>query len=400
VVGPGVALPGPGAPDRELSMTGAALTVVWDPRLRAYDFGPDHPFREVGREFAVRLLERALEGEARARTQWERTVEPADVRTLSSFHTRAYLEVIRDAGANEERRPLDGGDTPAFPGCYEASARVVAATDRAVRLALEGRGVAFAPAGGLHHAHRDHASGFCIFNDVAVGISTALAAGRRLAYVDLDGHHGDGVMYGFYDDGRLLDIDFHQDGRTLFPGTGEVSETGRGDGAGCKVNLPLPPRSGDEAIVPLARRILPPLLREFRPGLVIVQHGVDGHWGDPLAQLQITPAGYAEVDRLLIGLADELGARLVVAGGGGYQAANVARVLARVGLLLAGARLPPDEALLPEDWRVEFFEEFGEAAPASWVDRPRLGGSPWGPTSEMRLVRSLEEALGRRFPAP
>ncbi len=381
-------------------MSGPRLSVVWDPRFRSYDLGPGHPFDEASRESAVRLIEASLPTGPRASIEWLRTVEPATDSSLLAFHAGRYLEQIRAASASGSRRPLDGGDTPAFPGCFEASARIVAGTARAIGLVLERGGTAFAPAGGLHHAHRDRASGFCIFNDLAVGIAGALEAGRRVAYVDLDVHHGDGVMYGFYRTGRLLDIDFHQDGRTLFPGTGHVTETGSGDGAGLKVNVPLPPGAGDEALVPLARRLLPPLLEEFRPELLVVQHGVDGHWGDPLAQLQYTASGYAAVDRLLVDLASQSGGRLVVTGGGGYEPRNVARTLARAAYLLAGVELPADPTPLPDAWREEFFESFGLPAPARWVDLPKLAPSSWGSSHEMRLVRDLEGALGRRFPTP
>jgi acetoin utilization protein AcuC len=385
---------------RDHEMTVPSLTLVWDPRFRSYDFGPEHPFTEASREFAVRLLESSLLPPQRSAVAWQAEVEPADRRTLLAFHDAVYVDQIRAASEAGSRRALDGGDTPSFPGCFPAAARIAAGTDRAVRLVLERGGVAFAPAGGLHHARPDRASGFCIFNDLAIGIAKALAAGRRVAYVDIDVHHGDGVMYGFYDDGRLLDIDFHQDGRTLFPGTGHVRETGTGDGTGLKVNLPLPPGAGDDALVPLVRRVVPPLIRDFRPDLLVVQHGVDGHWGDPIAQLQYTPAGYVEVDRLLIDLARESGGRLVVTGGGGYQPSNVARTLARTAYQLAGLSLPPDDAPLPPAWRSEFSETFGSPAPPTWVDRPRLMGSSWSPAAEERLVRGLEEALGRRLPSP
>ncbi len=381
-------------------MTASGLAVVWDPRFRSYDFGPDHPFSEASREAAVHLLEGSLSPGERARVHWVRSVEPAEAGTLLMFHKPRYLELIRVAGATDEGRVLDGGDTPAFPGCYEASARIVAGTERAVRLVLERGGFAFAPAGGLHHAHPDRASGFCIFNDPAIGIATALELGRRVAYVDVDVHHGDGVMYGFYRSGRVLDIDFHQDGRTLFPGTGFVRETGEGDGAGLKVNVPLPPHAGDEALGPLARRLLPPLLRDFRPDLLVVQHGVDGHWGDPLGQLEYTARGYAEVDRLLVELARESGGRMVVTGGGGYTPAHVARTLARTAYVLAGIDLPGDDASPPEEWQAAFARTFGAPAPSRWVDRPAIARSTWDGADEERLVRSLEEALGRRFPPP
>ena len=376
------------------------LTVVCDPRFSEYAFGPDHPFDETSRTFAVRLFEASLRPEQRGRVSWQRTVEPAPASELGRFHTPAFLDLVRARSEAGDRRPLDDGDTPSFPGCYPAAARIAAGTALAVRTVLERPGFAFVPAGGLHHAHPDRASGFCIFNDLAVGIASALGAGRRVAYIDIDVHHGDGVMYGFYDSGRVLDIDFHQDGTTIFPGTGATGETGAGDGAGLKVNVPLPPRAGDDALVPLARRLLPPLLRDYRPELVVLQHGVDGHWGDPLARLQYTPAGYAAVDRLVIGLARELGGRLVVTGGGGYQPGAVSRVLARTGYALAGLPLPPEADPLPEAWKVEYFETFGEPAPARWVDPPELEWSPWGRASEERVVRELEEALGRSFPSP
>ena len=256
------------------------------------------------------------------------------------------------------------------------------------------------PAGGLHHAGPGRASGFCVFNDVAIGIAAALEAHRRVAYIDIDAHHGDGVMYGFYRDGRVLDIDFHQDGRTLFPGTGRTTEVGEGDGAGLKVNVPLLPDMGDEALLPLARRLLPPLLESFRPDLLVVQHGLDSHWGDPLAQLQFTPHGYDAFDRLLIDLAVSFGRRIVVTGGGGYLARSVARALARVGRNFAGFEALPDRDPLPEPWRSDFAERFGTAAPTHWVDSPHLRASPWSPTREEHLIAELEKALGRRFPAP
>ncbi len=385
---------------REPALTAPVLTVVWDARFRAYDFGSGHPFSEITRGFAVRLFESSLTPAEHRRVAWERDIEPAPPASLLAFHDDAYLEEIRTASHAGHRRPLDGGDTLSFPGCFEESARIVSGTELAVRRALEEHRIAFAPAGGLHHARRDGASGFCIFNDLGVAIAGAVGAGRRVAYVDLDVHHGDGVMYGFYDSGRVLDIDFHQDGRTLFPGTGHITETGAGDGAGLKVNVPLPPGAGDDALVPLAHRLLPPLLREFRPDLLVVQHGVDGHWGDPLAQLQYTPDGYLAVDRLLLELAHELGAPVVVTGGGGYRPSSVSRVLARVGLLLGGFDVPPDGSGLPKAWKEEYLEAFGPPAPSRWADPPVLRGSSWGAAQEERLVRSLEQALDRRFPSP
>jgi acetoin utilization protein AcuC len=374
------------------------LEVVWDRRFLDYDFGPSHPFDERSRALAVDLFRAAVGPEGTGEVRWVESVDPAGDTELVSFHRPEYLELVRRLSDAGSRRPLDNGDTPAFPGCYDAAARVVAATAGAVQRAVDRSGRSFVAAGGLHHARPERASGFCIFNDLAVAIRSVLPSGRRVAYVDLDAHHGDGVMYGFYGSGRLLDIDLHQDGRTLFPGTGGVEEIGEGDGAGLKVNLPLPPGAGDEALVPLARRVVRPLLEEFRPELLLVQHGIDGHWGDPLAQLQYTAGGYAAVDRLLLEYARSARCAVVVTGGGGYRAGSVARVLARTGLLLAGRLLPPDPEPVPDAWVGEYVRRLAHPAPSTWGEPARLARSPWSADREERLVRELEGATGRRFP--
>src|SRR5208282_4093747 len=255
--------------------------LVWDERFTDYDFGPDHPFTEQSRQSSVRLLETLLPSDAPV--EFVREVAVATREYLETFHEAEFVELVHQAGQRwGAPSPRDAGDTPSFPGCFDAAARIAEGAARAVDYALEHRAPSFHPAGGLHHAHPERASGFCIFNDVALAVGRAVAAGHRVAYVDIDAHHGDGVMYGFYSSGRVLDIDFHQDGRTLFPGTGSTDETGLADGDGLKVNLPLPPGAGDEALRPLFQRVVPPLLRSFRPDLIVLQHGADGHVGDPL----------------------------------------------------------------------------------------------------------------------
>jgi acetoin utilization protein AcuC len=371
---------------------------VWDPRFLHYDFGPDHPFSERSRGLAVDLLRRELR-RSDTPVHWTQQVGLATRAALERFHEGPYLDLVERAGDREDSFPLDAGDTPSFPGCFEESARLVSGARIALDWTVEHRRPAFHPAGGLHHAHPDRASGFCIFNDVALAVRAALDAGHRVAYVDIDAHHGDGVMYGFYDSGRVLDIDFHQDGRTLFPGSGFATEAGRGDGSGLKANLPLPPHAGDEALLPLFHRIVPELLRTFRPDVIVLQHGVDGHLGDRLAQLQYTSAAYAEIDSALLALARELcGGRILVTGGGGYRADAVARVLARTGLVLAGIPLPPATESVPEEWREQYRAEIGAPAPLAWADAEEAVRSPWSAESTAKLVRELEGALGVHFP--
>jgi len=389
------------SPPRAIDPTGPAALVVWDPEFRAYDFGPEHPFTERSRELAVRLFERSLDGRERSQIAWVRSVDPATAATLRIFHEERYLEFVRRVGDSGETVFLDRGDTPGFPGCYDAAARIVEGAVRAAEWTWEHRCPAFHPAGGLHHARADRASGFCVLNDLAVAISRLVSAGRRIAYLDIDAHHGDGVMYGFYRSGRVLDIDFHQDGRTLFPGTGFPNESGGGDGAGLKVNVPLPPGAGDEALLPLFRRLVRPLLESFRPEMIVLQHGVDAHAGDPLAQLQYTPAAYEEIDRTVVRLSRELcDGRLLVTGGGGYRMESVARVLARTGRIVSGLTAPGADDAVPVAWREEFFEEAGYPAPERWAETERVLPTAWGLSDEERLIEELEERLGTRFRRP
>jgi len=378
-----------------------AVAVVWDERFLEYDFGAGHPFSERSRGLGVRLFEWLADRPNAPPVAWTRDVEPASREVLRSFHEDPYLDLVARASRHGSGLPLDAGDTPSFPGCFEASARIVAGAQLALTAVRERNAPAFHPGGGLHHAHPDRASGFCIFNDVALVVQRALADKLRIAYIDIDAHHGDGVMYGFYDSGRVLDIDFHQDGRTLFPGTGFPTETGSGDGAGLKVNVPLPPLAGDEAVLPLFRRLVPPLLESFRPEVIVLQHGVDGHAGDALARLQYTPTAYEEILRTLLAFAHQRAhGRLLVTGGGGYRPGSVSRVLARAGALLGGFELPHGTAPLPEEWRYEYFRTVDEGAPSHWVGPDARVPSPWRHENEASLVLELEEELGRPFPSP
>lgn len=384
------------------------LNVYWDPRFERYDFGPGHPFTEKSRWMAVRLLTESgfFNATGDLAPRLISSVAAASRDELLQFHEVDYLALIDRAGSNRGRFPLDGGDTPAFPGCFEAAATVVGGTLAGLRVVEEHPAIhAFQPAGGLHHAQPGRASGFCIFNDVALALRSFRSthgSARRTAYVDIDVHHGDGVMYGFYEDGGVLDIDIHQDGRTIFPGTGFPSETGRGDGAGLKVNVPLPPNVGDEAFLPLFERIVPTMIRRYRPEIIVLQCGMDAHRGDRLGRLQYTPHAYRRAVDLLHGLAHEVcGGRLLVTGGGGYAPENVSRGLARVGARLARRDVPSSESNpLPSAWRTEFEALFAQQAPLTWETEGVPVSSAWTADRGEKLLRELSDHLGLRWDRP
>jgi acetoin utilization protein AcuC len=373
--------------------SGRELAVLWDDRFLEYEFGPEHPFTERSRRLAVELL-RSRGAFGRDGLRLIDAIEPAPEHVLREFHGAEYLRRLAAVSAMEDPPLLDGGDTPGFPGCYGAAARLVGGTLAAERQVRDQGGAAFQPGGGLHHAAPQGASGFCILNDIAVTIAHALRERRyhRIAYLDIDAHQGDGVMYGFYGEGRVLAIDVHQDGRTLFPGTGAVSESGTGDGKGLKFNLPLAPGAGDGELAAIAHRVVGPLLAEFRPELTVLQHGVDGHWGDPLAQLRYTRAGYGVfLDVVREAARAAPGGRLLVTGGGGYAAASVSRILAEAALRIAAPEVErsPTEPL-PASWRAEFEREFGPSAPTTWAS-----GVPSGTKGNSSAFEQMLEELGR-----
>jgi acetoin utilization protein AcuC len=380
------------------------LAVVWDERFLDYDFGEGHPFNEKARALGERLLRSIgyLPSKTKGNMWQVSEVEPATREELETFHLPHFLDRVMEEGHRSSPGILDSGDTPAFQNVYEASSRIVGGTLAGLNLILENpRTHATNFSGGLHHSAPGRASGFCVLNDVAVGIAMALKKLSKVLYIDIDAHHGDGVMYGFYSNGKVLDIDFHQDGKTLFPGSGATYETGEGDGKGLKVNIPLPPGAGDEAFIPLFKRIVPDLVRDFKPELILMQSGVDGHVGDPLAHLQYTPAAYNLAIRTLHELAHEVSnGRFLFVGGGGYLASNISRVLAREALIISGEQEPAGSEDLPQKWRDGYLELIGDEAPKTWGELPPLYPSTWRDEKEEKLVDELSRRLGRKFPKP
>ncbi len=251
---------------------------------------------------------------------------PATRAELERFHTPEHLQWVEIRSRIGEGY-LDDGDTPAFPGCFEIAATVAGTAVEALERVMAGEALrSFQPIGGLHHARRGRAAGFCVFNDLGVVIDSLRSRFgiARIGYVDIDVHHGDGIYYPYESDPELIVVDIHEDGNFLYPGTGHAHETGSKQAAGTKLNLPLPPRAGDREFFAGWEQGLDHL-RRFDPQFLILQCGADGLRGDPLGDLRYTPAVHARVARDLRRLAEErCGGRLMAFGGGGYELANLA----------------------------------------------------------------------------
>ncbi len=300
----------------------SSVAVVVSERLGRYGFGDGHPFgpdrhAAFAREFVARGLDRRV-----------RVLEPrvASDEELRAFHSHAYLEFVRERSVSGSGF-LDGGDTPAFRGVYEAAAGVVGATLSAMEAIMQGEcRRAFVPIAGLHHAARDHAAGFCVFNDCGVAIELLKRAGlKRVAYVDIDAHHGDGVFYAFEEDAAVVFADLHEDGRYLYPGTGHADETGIGAATGMKLNLPLPPGADDRVFGRLWPQVIAHL-EKFEPEFVILQCGADSLEGDPITHLRLSPHSHGLAARELTALAEKWGhGRVLALGGGGYNRQNLAQ---------------------------------------------------------------------------
>ncbi len=338
-----------------------APLLVFGPRSLTYDFGPGHPLSPRRFGPGIELL-RAVGAEPGL------APEPAADGELEWLHAPEYVATVRRFSADqsgESEAGIGPGDDPAFAGMHEAAAAVAGGSIRAMEAILRGEVEhAYQPGGGLHHAMRARASGFCVYNDVALAIARARRDGLRVLYVDLDVHHGDGVQALHATDPGVLTVSFHESGRALFPGTGFVDELGDGAAAGTCVNVPLEPFSGPDAWLAAVRAVVPTLAAAFGPDVVVSQHGADGHVWDPLAHLSLTTTAMGEAARLVDRMAHRYaGGRWLGTGGGGY---SVYRVVPRAWALtwLAAAHLEVPR-LLPEAWRTRWA---GDAA--RWDDSP------------------------------
>ena len=351
-------------------MDRAAL--IWsDDRLR-YDFGPHHPLKPIRVELTVALI-RAC-GLDRTSGVITLPPEPYGEDDVLRIHDEDYVEVVRvlsarPTGFGAPLYGLGGGDNPVFAGMHEASLEVCGASVAAARAVWTGQVAhAFNPAGGLHHAMRDRASGFCIYDDPVAAIEWLLANGaRRVGYVDVDTHHGDGVQAFFYDDPRVLTISLHESGRYLFPGTGFTGEVGTGEARGTSLNVPLVPDTPGDVYLEAFDAVVPPALEAYQPDVLVTQLGCDTHVTDPLAHLALVTGDYAALGARLHRLAHTVtSGRWVALGGGGYQIATVVpRAWTIYFAELCGVPLPAE---LPAAWLRQAEEATGHVPPRLFLE--------------------------------
>ncbi len=377
-------------------------SVVFDPALTEYNFGPSHPMSPIRVDLTMRLADElgVLAG---------LTVVPApmaDEKQIATVHTQGLIDAVTrmgTEGGEDAAHGLGSDDNPVFPEMHTAAAHVVGGTIEACRQVLSGESLHSANiVGGLHHAMADRSSGFCIYNDIAVGIQFLLDSGvERIAYVDVDVHHGDGVERIFYDDPRVLTISLHETGQMLFPGTGFPQDTG-GEGAeGTSVNVALPPGTADGGWLRAFHAVVPPLLREWKPQVLVTQHGCDSHMEDPLAHLMLSIDGQRAAYLALHDLAHELcEGKWVVTGGGGYALVEVVpRAWTHLLAIVAGKPLAPTTET-PAAWRAYVEEMVGRTAPHRLTDGRNPAYRDWagGYDPETWLDRAIMATRTEVFP--
>lgn len=287
--------------------------------LARQQYKPSHPFKPMRARLMYELLNRydLISGEDQG------VVNPAlmDEELLCLFHTREYIDLLKkgekgEVSAETLYAGLGTQDNPLFWGMYQYALSASSATFEGAMMLHRGEGrFAFNPFGGFHHAGRDHAEGFCYINDVAVAITELVNRGRRVAYIDIDAHHGNGVQDAFYGTNKVLKISVHESGETLYPGSGFENEKGEGEGVGYNVNIPLRAGTDDEVYLLAFETLVPPLIKSFSPDFVVACIGCDSHWEDPLAHLNLTSNGYKKV----ISIINDLSPKVLALGSGGYN---------------------------------------------------------------------------------
>ena len=358
---------------------GERVALVWDERLAAYDFGPGHPLAPIRVQLAMRLIE-SFGLLSSPRLQVLGGIEPVGDEVLLKVHEPDYVAAVRRASVDPRAFDPDHGlgtqDDPVFPGMHDAAARVVGATlaaTQAVQSDLADHAISLA--GGLHHAMAGSAGGFCIYNDIGVSIAWLLDQGvQRIAYVDIDVHHGDGVQAMFWDDQRVLTVSVHESPATLFPGTGWPHEVGGPAALGTAVNVALPAGTGDQGWLRAIHAVVPAALETFRPQVLVTQQGVDTHVEDPLAHLLVSLDGQRLAFEALHRWAHRYaGGRWIAVGGGGYEWVDVVpRAWTHLVAEALDAPIPP-QSPLPAGFDDYVLAALGRQAPRRMTD----GREPW-----------------------
>ncbi|MGZ3616088.1 MAG: acetoin utilization protein AcuC [Ktedonobacteraceae bacterium] len=388
--------------------------LIFDPKELDYDFGPEHPLQPGRIAALMDLLEIC--------GLWQNTdassslhLRAATTEELSLVHTSDYISAVQTLGNSDNVETLDNehmqlaikhgfaeGDTPVLPRMHEVSARIaggsLAALNAVMGISDDGTMVleeerplhVFHPAGGLHHAWAERASGFCIYNDISVAIANVLRASEaKILYIDFDAHHGDGVQRSFYDEPRVMTVSIHETGRYLFPGTGDVLEMGNGLGRGYSVNVPLEPFTEDDSYCEAIDLLLSPLVLSFAPDVIVTQHGCDTHTWDPLTHLSLTMRGIREQIRLAHELAHTYcQGRWVALGGGGYDLYRVVpRAWSMVWAEMSGQTLPKE---LPDKWVKRWRPVWSKVEEQEAEEQQVMGRSP-GSTHFPLLFEDIAE---------
>jgi acetoin utilization protein AcuC len=385
--------------------SGAAvpLQVVWDDSMLAYDFGGQHPMNPERLHLTARLTREC--GLLDLPGVTVTAPEVASDGELETVHSADYVRAVRSVSENPDvshaAMGLGTEDTPAFAGMHEASARLAGGSIGAADALLAGsatRAVNFG--GGMHHAARSRASGFCIYNDAAASVQRLLDRGvGRVLYIDVDAHHGDGTQSIFWDDRRVMTISLHETGMTLFPGTGFASETGGPGAEGYAVNVALPTVSGDSAVLRAFHAVVPQLAEAFAPDVIVSQHGCDSHREDPLTNLRVSVNAQHALMTGVRDLADRLcDGRWIATGGGGYALASVVpRSWALLVAVAAGSQIGPATPV-PPAWRDYVLERHGVEAPRLMGDEADIWWRSWeigyDPSDDLdRTVMATRRAL-------
>ncbi len=327
-------------------MTTKPAAFIYSPRLEEISYPPEHPFN-TSRAKKTRDVINSM-GLLAAPDRIEVPPEPADRIVLKKFHTARYLHNLQNASKGHWdydalSMGLGTSDCPVFKGMYEYAVLAVGATITAAQLILDGKvNVAFNPSGGFHHAHPEFAAGFCYINDVALGCEVLAEQGKKVLYLDVDVHCGDGVAAFFYERSDVMTISLHQNPKTLFPGTGFENEIGKGKGKGYCVNVPMPIGTYDDAYMLAIKTVVLPLIHAFKPDVFVFELGADALAGDPLANLRLTNNVYSDIIHQLLAF----GKPILMTGGGGYNIENTVRAWALAWSALCGADSELDANLL------------------------------------------------------